>query len=273
MNDRRPFPFLPSPKNPAPFLAARALRKFRKPPFWAYGAFVALIVASWVPLVVIADRAVRHSDQPRIHLVQDMDNQVKYKSQSTSTIFADGRTMRPPVAGTVARGQLEDDDLYYRGFTIVGGTEAAPKVEFAEDFPKQLVVDEKLVERGHNRFNIYCYVCHGYDGYGNGRVQQWVAGRYSGWVQPADLHSATVVGRPDGHLYNTVSNGIRSMAGYGAQIPVADRWAIVAYVRALQLSQNAPPDSIGKQQRDEMTKAEGLRAKGQAAGAVATAGK
>ncbi len=259
--------------NPAPLLAARALRKFRRPPFWAYGIFVAAVVASWIPLVMIADSAVHHSPVPRVHMVQDMDNQVKYKSQAASPIFADGRAMRPPVPGAVARGALEDDDVYYRGFTITGGTESAPTVEFAEDFPKQLDVNETLVARGHNRYNIYCYVCHGYDGYGNGRVQQWVAGKYPTWVQPASLHSATVVGRPDGHIFNTIGNGIRSMAGYGAQIPVADRWAIVAYVRALQLSQNAPPDSVSEQQRSEMTRAETLRAKGQAAAAVASAGQ
>ena len=246
---------LPESRNPAPWMAARSLRKFRGLPFWAYGLLVAGIVASWVPLVSIADHAVSHMDQPRVHLVQDMDNQVKYKSQSTSSIFADGRSMRPPVPGTVSRTTLEEDDLYDRGYVRVGGTDAEPRVQFAESFPKQVLVNDALLERGRERFNIYCYVCHGYDGYGNGRVQQWVAGKYPTWVQPANLHSATVVGRPDGHLYNTVNNGIRSMAGYGAQIPVADRWAIVAYVRALQLSQNAPPDDLNEQQKSQLTDA------------------
>ena len=245
---------LPEPNTPATWMAVRALKKFHRPPFWLVGTFLAAIVASWVPLVMIADGRVRKSDKPRIHLVQDMDNQVRYKSQRINPIFADGRGDRPPVAGTVGRGAFVADGSYALGFVRTGGTDAKPTVEFLSDFPEEIKVDKALLERGQNRFNIYCYVCHGYDGRGNGRVHQWASQIAADprWIPPSNLLSETVVGRPDGHIYNTINNGIRNMAGYGAQIPVKDRWAIVAYVRALQLAQNAPPDTLDATYRDRL---------------------
>ena len=242
---------LPEPNTPATWMAVRALKKFHRPPFWLVGVFLAAVVASWIPLVMIADGRVRKSDQPRVHLVQDMDNQAKYKSQMVNPIFADGRSDRPIPAGTVSRGAYVADGSYALGFIRTGGTDAEPQVDFLDEFPAEVTVDKAFVARGQNRYNIYCYVCHGYDGRGNGRVHQWASeiAQDPRWIPPSNLLSETVVNRPDGHLYNTVNNGIRNMAGYGAQIPVKDRWAIVAYIRSLQLAQNAPPDALDPAER------------------------
>jgi mono/diheme cytochrome c family protein len=179
---------------------------------------------------------------PQIHLVQDMDNQPRYRGQQANPVFADGRTVRPAIAGTVARGELDLDDHLFRGYTRGSDN----KVTFFSGFPKQIKVDERFLKRGRLQFNIYCAPCHGDDGAGQGAVhQRAVALQEPKWVPPANLHDAAIKARPEGHLYNTVTNGIRNMAGYGSQITrVEDRWAIVAYLRALQLSQDAPADVV-----------------------------
>ena len=224
------------PRNPLADL------RLRRPPFWMIAAFLVFVVVSWVPLVVGAKRRVQTVEVPAIHLVQDMDNQPRYRGQQGNPVFADGRTVRPAIVGTVARGGLELDDHLYRGYTRGGDG----KPQFLKGFPKQVKVDEAFLKRGQLQFNIYCAPCHGNDGSGQGPVhQRAVALQDARWVPPSSLHDATVRSRPDGHIYNTVTNGIRNMAGYASQITRAeDRWAVVAYVRALQLSQNAPPDAV-----------------------------
>ena len=120
---------------------------------------------------------------------------------------------------------------------------------FVAKIPQQIGVTSEFVHRGQERFNIYCAPCHGESGYGDGAVAQRVkslradpgaVGAIGAWVDPQNLHDAKIGTRPDGHIYNTISNGIRNMPAYDKQISVLDRWAIVAYVRALELSQNAP---------------------------------
>ena len=111
-----------------------------------------------------------------------------------------------------------------------------------------LPVNKTAATSGQQMYSNYCAPCHGLDGYGHGpineRAQELQVKSEAQWSPAADLHGDTIRGRADGHLYNTINNGIRNMPGYGAQIPVADRWAIVAYLRALQLSQHAPADSV-----------------------------
>jgi len=215
-------------------------------PITIVGIIVLLVVASWLPLVLIARGRAKHSQEPRIHLFQGMDNQAKHKAQATNPLFADNRAMRPPQIGTVARGELMEDDHYYRGRVAD---------EWADSFPDEVDVDKQFVLRGQERFNIFCATCHGYDGQGQGMVHQRALELGSqGWIPPTNLHTGAVPGRPLGHLYNTITNGIRNMAPYGAQIPVEDRWAIVAYIKALQLSQNAdleavPPEIRGSLQQ------------------------
>jgi mono/diheme cytochrome c family protein len=119
-------------------------------------------------------------------------------------------------------------------------------------FPRQIDVTKQFLQRGQNRYNIYCAACHGYDGEGKGMIQQRVASLGESWAV-RDLVSATsnVISMPNGQLFGTISNGMNTMAGYAAQIPPVDRWAIVAYVRALQRARNAltsdiPPEELGR---------------------------
>ncbi len=195
-----------------------------------------LLTAAAVPPALIAQARAVRSKKPRIHLVQDMDNQPRFEAQHANALFADGRAMRPPVAGTVARGELRADDHYDRG--IVGG-------EWATTFPATVEVTMTLMERGRQRFNIYCQPCHGAAGYGDGIVNKRamellnLGTNGTTWVAPKSLHEQQIREQPVGQLFNSITNGVRNMPPYGPQIPVADRWAIVAYVRALQRSQNA----------------------------------
>jgi mono/diheme cytochrome c family protein len=201
---------------------------------------LALLVAALVPLALIVRARAMRSDQPRVHIFQDMDIQPKFKDQAYSKLFNDHRSMRPQIAGTVARGMLRDDEHYYQGkvkVTIDGELESG----WATSLPKQVKLTEKLVRRGQRQFNIYCAPCHGLGGEGDGPVAlratkieatQW------GWVAPLSVHSEAVLARPDGHIFNIITKGIRTMPAYGPQVAVEDRWAIVAYVRALQYSRS-----------------------------------
>jgi mono/diheme cytochrome c family protein len=130
----------------------------------------------------------------------------------------------------VARGELRDDTALFAGRDAAGAwVEAMP-----------VAVTAQAMKRGKERYDVFCSPCHGLAGYGDGIVAKRADRLQEGtWTPPSSLHTDLVRSRPDGQLYNTVANGVRNMPAYGAQIPVADRWAIVAYVRALQRSQNA----------------------------------
>jgi mono/diheme cytochrome c family protein len=222
-------------------------RELPQPPFGLIAVFLILVVGTWIPLVVFARARVTRADETRVHLIQDMDIQPRYGAQTSSQVFADQRSMRLPVPGTVARGELEDDDHYYRGFRRDGD-----KVVFYDSLPQQVTLDQSLLMRGQQRFNIYCATCHGTDGYGNGPINARAVQNKLSWVTPANLHSDPVRARPDGHLFNTITNGIRNMAGYGPQIPTQDRWAIVAYLRALQVSQRVPAANLTQEQQNSL---------------------
>jgi len=205
--------------------------------------YVLLVVValSLIPAGLLYKSRHAGKDAPRIQVVYDMDQQVKSRTQSTNPFFADGMAMRHHPAGTVARGRLEDGDAYYRGTTGVDTV-------FVEILP--LDVTTVLVRRGRERYAIHCAPCHGLAGDGDGLVHRKAQALAEGtWTPPTDLASETVVGRPAGHLYNTIKNGIRNMPAYGPQIDVEDRWAIVAYVRALQLSRNATIDDVPAEAR------------------------
>jgi hypothetical protein len=121
---------------------------------------------------------------------------------------------------------------------------------YVHTVPSQIKVTSDFIHRGQERFNIYCMPCHGQSGYGDGPVEArsvaikeaGVAGRESQLTDPQNLHDPKILSRPDGHIFNTITNGVRTMPPYDKQISVVDRWAIVAYIRALQNSQNAPPE-------------------------------
>lgn len=177
------------------------------------------------------------SDKPAIHLNPNMDNQPKFKSQSANSFFVDGASMRLPVAGTVAKGRLQEDDRFWRGIDPMSGKPCATS---------PVNVTETSLKRGRERFNIYCAVCHGQAGDGQGIIMK------KGYVPAPTFHSDLIRGYPDGQVFRIISDGVRNMPAYKAQIPVEDRWLIVNYLRALQRSQNASLDDIPVEQRDQM---------------------
>lgn len=227
------------------------------PPHFKWIVFIGAlsVLASWIPLVMIARARANTSEKSRIHIFQDMDQQPKLKAQASSDLFADGRAMRPRVPGAMPRGadHLQEDEFYYQG--KINGA-------FAAGFPDQVKengkITEAFVRRGMERYNIYCSMCHGYSGHGDGSVQKSVMmigdiAAPHGWPIPKTLHSnrargideGTTPGLSNGGLFDIITNGVPNtaipggimMPRYGPQIPVADRWAIVAYIRALQISQ------------------------------------
>lgn len=158
-------------------------------------------------------------------LKQDMAHQPKNRPLSPSDFFTDGRSERPLLENTVARGSLADDALF------------VPKE--SNNFP--LPVTQDLLERGEGRYKIFCTPCHGLTGDGNGMIVM------RGMKHPPSYHEDRLRQVPNGYMFDVITNGFGAMLGYSAQIPPRDRWAIVAYVRALQLSRNAkladlPPD-------------------------------
>ena len=167
-----------------------------------------------------------------------MDRQQKYLPQSESKFFVDGMTMRKPVAGTVARGELHEDNAYWRGRDDIDSVIAKIPIP----------VTMQLIERGQQRFNIYCSPCHGRTGDGRGIVVQ------RGLLPPPSFHDERLRKVGDGHIFDVISNGIRNMPSYRAQIPVDDRWAIVSYFRALQRSQNASINDVPAEMRGAIKK-------------------
>ena len=212
-------------------------------PGWIRSVALILEVAALLPFAFIYKARHSQSRLPRVHPVQGMDNQPRFKGQQVNPLFADTRADRPYPPGTVPQGSLDADDATHTG--IRDG-------RWLESFPVPLT--ETLVRRGQQRFGIYCTPCHGLAGYGDGVVAVRADRLQEGtWVPPISFHDPTVLARPVGHLFNTITNGIRTMPAYGPQVTVADRWAIVAYVRALQLSQHAPVAALTADERAKLT--------------------
>jgi mono/diheme cytochrome c family protein len=161
-----------------------------------------------------------------------MHDQPKYIPLRQSTFFNDARSARPVVEGTVARGQLHDDELLYTGKV---------KGEDATLFPMR--VDAPVMARGQERFTIYCSPCHGRTGQGDGMVV------LRGYRRPPSFHQDRLRDAPVGHFFDVMTNGFGAMPDYAAQIKAEDRWAIVAYVRALQLSELGDRDVGGPGER------------------------
>jgi mono/diheme cytochrome c family protein len=163
----------------------------------------------------------------------DMQDQPKYRPQRPSDFFADGRSERPPVAGTIARGDLEDDTAFYQGKDASG--------KDIEEFP--VAVDKAFIERGQTRYDIYCAPCHGRIGNGLGMIVR------RGFKQPPSYHIERLRNAPVGHFYDVISNGYGAMLNYAAQVQPRDRWAIIAYIRALQYSENANVNDLPQEAR------------------------
>lgn len=176
------------------------------------------------------------STRPPIEIFPDMDIQPRYRPQGESAFWADGRADREPVPGTVARGHLRDDP--HRFYGRAGGD------EFASGFPG--IVDQEVMRRGQDRYQIYCGICHGAAGDGMG-----VTRNYGMAVLPS-LVVERVQEMPEGEIYDVISNGRGLMMPYAERIPVDDRWAIVAYVRALQRAQAGTLNDVPEEYRGEL---------------------
>jgi cytochrome c len=165
-----------------------------------------------------------------------MHDQPKYIPLRPSDFFADGRSARPITEGTVARGHLNDDTLLTTGRGADG--------KLSNEFP--MPVTKALILRGEQRFNIYCAPCHDRTGSGNGMIVR------RGYRRPPTYHSDRLRQQPNGYIFDVITNGFGAMPDYAAQVPVPDRWAIVAYIRALQLSQQASISDVPPEAREKL---------------------
>jgi hypothetical protein len=171
---------------------------------------------------------------------QDMADQPKNRPLSPSPFFDDGRSERPLLENTVARGSIADDDLF------------VPKESNA--FP--LPLTPELLKRGQERYKIFCAPCHGIQGDGNGMIVMRGMKRPPSFTDPHEPRLRQV---PNGYLYDVVTNGFGAMLSYSAQVPPADRWAIIAYVRALQLSRNIPASELPPDVREKLPKGDSAK--------------
>lgn len=224
------------------------------PPRIAIFASVLLALLALIPFAVIA--WVRSAPSPGrpIHIVQDMDYQPRFDTQTINELFRDQRAMRPQIDGVVATSGNAGGAHFDQG--VVDGA-------WATELPASVPMDRRTLEWGRTRFNIYCTACHGYAGFGDGIVNQRALDLMSNadgpvygtaWVQAKSIHDPTVRDQPVGQLFNTITHGIRNMSGYAAQIPPADRWAIAAYVKALQLSQDATLQDVPPENRASLNR-------------------
>lgn len=185
----------------------------------------------------------------------DMQDQPRYKAYKKSDFFADNRGSRDQVEGTVARGQLRDNKGFYTG-KVDNPTNVAPQTTtdasgntLVSSFPNDIdefpiPVTKELVDRGQDRYNIYCIVCHGPVGNGDGMIVR------RGFPKPPTYHDDRLRNAPVGHFFDVITNGWGRMNSYAYQIQPADRWAIVAYIRALQVGQT-PEENLRMTSRTE----------------------
>ncbi len=268
-------------------------------PAWIHLAGAAAATAALLVPLYLWMTSSTTTSLPRISIFKDMEHQAKYQAQQPSTLFADGRSMRKPIEGTIARGlSREDIELYYGekpestvvnrsrggdlrfasfngdgrvkaeyvadgdddsadGDSAGGSADGAPapapapapgepaEKDWVTDFPAAIKINQETMDRGEQRFNIYCAACHGLTGDGNGLVTQRAMSLQQGtWTQPTSIHADAVAIQPVGRIFNTISNGIRKMPGYKEQITAEDRWAIVLYLKALQRSQKATAEDV-----------------------------
>jgi len=193
--------------------------------------FPIVLIGLLVLAVVLSGCRGWRTDRQPIHPNLNMDFTENFKAQRPNPFFEDGAAMRTPPPGTVARGQLVTSETraFFEGRDAGGA--------FVQTMPVRIT--EALLARGHERYNIFCAVCHGAVGEGDGIIMVGNLGQGYGYVPAPTFHSDAVREASDGYLYEVTTDGIRTMPGYGHKIPVADRWAIVAHIRALQRSQDA----------------------------------
>lgn len=190
-----------------------------------YSLFAVIALA-----VILSSCRGQLSEEEPVHPNMNMDQQERFEPQEKNEFFSDNRAMRKPVEGTIARGNLKEDKALYQGIN--------KDSSFVDDIPVD--VTKSFIYRGKDQYEVFCTPCHGITGDGNGII---MANNY-GYVPAPSFHLERLREQSDGYIYSTISNGIRNMPSYATQIPVKDRWAIVAYVRALQKSQNVSEDEI-----------------------------
>lgn len=225
-----------------------------------YLTFLAIAVVATLSFLGIQGKVSK--DTP-VFVFDDMDYQAKYKAQGENAFFADGRDARPAVAGTVARGTgLEPLKVFSADYrraeslnpSFVSGKDA--KGEFLAGFPAKSLkfakgqlndygVDAAVLSLGQAKYQVYCAVCHGDAADGNGimKVRSALEGDVA-ILTIANLQTPLIRSYPNGQLYDVITNGKNTMMGYGDKLSPEERWAVVAYVRALQLSQNCPPELV-----------------------------
>jgi hypothetical protein len=178
----------------------------------------------------------RPSKEPPIHINPNMDEQPKYEAMEESKFFLNHSAMRMPLPGTVARGQLDANTVYYQGKN--------PDGTFVKQSPLQITL--ALLKHGQERFNIYCSPCHDRTGSGQGIVIK------KGFLPPPSFHLDRLRQVEDGYIFNVITSGIRNMPSYQYQVAVADRWAIVSYIRALQRSEDATARDVPEEIRKSL---------------------
>ncbi len=174
---------------------------------------------------------------PGCEIRKAMYDQPKYEPYQEATFFDNGSSARELIEGTIARDHLRDDPHYFDG-TVDG--------KLAESFPDRIEVDRAFLDRGRERFNIFCAPCHDQAGTGNGMIVQ------RGFKQPSSYHVDRLRNMPASYFYSVAKNGFGVMQGYAPQVPVEDRWAIAAYIKALQLSQHADLAVVPEEARAEL---------------------
>jgi cytochrome c553 len=179
----------------------------------------------------------------------DMHVQPKYLPYEPTDFFGDGRSERQPVPGTVARGHLRLDELMFTG---------RENGVVVDKFP--FPITKADLDRGRERYNVYCTPCHDYTGTGRGMIVQ------RGFPQPPSYHIQRLRDAPAGHFYEVITNGFGAMYSYAARVEPADRWRIAAYIRVLQLSRNAKMDDVPESERQPLTQQSTAQASGKSAG-------
>jgi len=172
---------------------------------------------------------------------RDMYDQPRLEPLEKNTFFDDGRSSRPLVEGVVEYGAISPNDVFNSG--KVNG-------QFTDELPESVTLDAALLKRGEQRFNIFCSNCHGFSGDGDGMIV------LRGYRKPPTYHSDRLRGMPLGYFFDVATNGFGVMPSYASQIPVKDRWAIAAYVRALQLTQYAKLDDVPEAERQQLENAQ-----------------
>jgi hypothetical protein len=206
-------------------------------------------------LLVVSVAGLRgsYSRQRPIQVFPDMDRQLKLRPQNVDSFFADGRSSRLPVPGTIERSspfQMSDTDTNLVAYPFqdlpVNTGRVTGATNFVETNP--FAITPKFINRGRERYTVNCAPCHGPLADGNGITKKL------GMATVANLHDARIVRLGDGEIFYVITNGRNTMYPYGGQVPVEDRWAIIAYVRALQVSRLATVDDVPEPERSQFTK-------------------